>query len=506
MWKLLEQFPRASLHHIGRAAGRPIRSVTYKHDAIEMLCALPEAVLERALAEGLALPDLQQLCRRVGRADTGSKTALAARVLAAVDEPSAQSQRWRPFAEARAFAHRLEFISQKEWYAFARGRLPGKGTLPADIPKSPYQAYEKSGWTTWGDFLGTGHVATRLMTYRPFRQARAYARSLGLAGTAEWQALCRTRGGNRPALPPDIPATPHNIYAGRGWVNYTDWLGTGRVRMSGDQCRSYEDACAFAQALGVRSQSEWYAYCRGELRGRGRRPRDIPSAPDQVYRDRGWVSWGQFLGTNAVANCWRTFCSFAAARTYARKLGLRSRSAWYAASNRPANIPSHPNQAYAEKGWAGWGDFLGTNVVATFRRRFRSFAAARAYARKLGLSSQNAWSSWSAAGNRPADIPCHPERTYAGKGWVSWGDFLGTGNVYPARRRSFAAMRAFVRRLGLRSGSEYRRAKRDGRIPEDIPMEIEQHPEWQGWADFLGPSYTGRPRVTRRARTRDPRG
>jgi hypothetical protein len=64
--------------------------------------------------------------------------------------------------------------------------------------------------------------------------------------------------------------------------------------------------------------------------------------------------------------------------------------------------------------------------------------------------------------------------------------------VYPARRRSFAAMRAFVRRLGLRSDSEYHRAKRDGRIPEDIPMEIEQHPEWQGWADFLGPSYTGR--------------
>jgi hypothetical protein len=46
-------------------------------------------------------------------------------------------------------------------------------------------------------------------------------------------------------------------------------------------------------------------------------------------------------------------------------------------------------------------------------------------------------------------------------------------------------MRAFVRRLGLRSAAEYRAAKRDGRIPDDIPLKIERHPDWKGWADFL---------------------
>jgi hypothetical protein len=431
LWQLLERFPRALLYRIGRAARAPVNNRTYKRDLIEALCALPEAALERALIKGLARRDLQALCAQISYASTGSKADLAARLRAAVDEPTAHAPRWRPFAEARTFAQRLELTGLREWYAFVRGRLPAKGALPTDIPTQPNQVYAKTGWTSWGDFLGTGHVAQRLRTYRPFRQARAYARSLGLASRAEWLALCRARVGGRRVLPPDIPATPHRVYAGRGWIGYGDWLGTGRVRASNYQSRSYEEACAFVRALGIRSQPQWWAYCRGELPGHGPRPLDIPSTPHQAYRGRGWVSWGHFLGTNSIA---------------------------------------------------------------TFKRTYRSFAAARAYVRKQGLRNRHAWSTWCEAGNRPADIPSRPDRTYVGKGWVSWGDFLGTGNIAASRvrRRSFAAMSAFVRRLGLRSGGEYVRAKRAGRIPGDIPTMIQRHPEWKGWADFLGPSYTGR--------------
>lgn len=327
----------------------------------------------------------------------------------------------------------MELTGQKEWFDFVAGHLPAKGALPADIPASPPVAYAKAGWTTWGDFLGTGNVAPRLRKYRPFHQARAYARSLGLANLDEWQEFCQARSGNRRVLPPDIPAAPHHVYAGRGWVTYGDWLGTGRVHASKDQYRSYEAACAFVRSVGIRSLEEWRAYCRGELGGLGPRPRDIPSHPDRVYRGRGWTTWGAFFGTNAIAS---------------------------------------------------------------FKRTFRPFAAARAYARKLGLPSKSAWQSWRATEERPADIPAGPSRTYRDQGWVSWGDFLGTGRIHPSRvrRRSFPAMRAFVRQLGLRTRGEFLRAHHDGRIPKDIPVKIERHRDWKGWADFLGPSYAGRTR------------
>ena len=37
------------------------------------------------------------------------------------------------------------------------------------------------------------------------------------------------------------------------------------------------------------------------------------------------------------------------------------------------------------------------------------------------MSSMRAWR----ASDRPADVPAHPDRDYAGQGWAGWVDFLG---------------------------------------------------------------------------------
>jgi hypothetical protein len=659
LWQLFEQFPRKSLYRIGRAARASVADGTRKHDVIETLCALPEAVLEQALVEGLARQDLQALCKRLGYASTGSNADLAARLLAAVDDPALRAPRWRPFTEARAFAQRLGLASRAEWYAFGGGHLPDKGALPADVPVAPDARYANAGWTSWGDFLGTGYVAPRLRTYRPFQQARAYARSLGLASRAEWSAFVRGHLPNKGVLPADIPALPPQTYAKAGWTNWGDFLGTGYVAQRLRTYRPFQQARAYARSLGLTSRTEWLAFVRGDLPDKGTPPADIPRHPHLCYVKAGWTSWGDFLGTGRVANQKRVFRPFRQARVYARSLGLASSAEWSAfvhgdlpdKGTLPADIPTQPGQAYARAGWTSWGDFLGTgnvarhimtyrpfqqarayarslglgsraewqvfcrarsgkrralppdipaaphlvyadhgwlgygdwldtgrvplskdqyrsyeeactfvralgirsqaewrtycrgelgglgprpldipgapsqvysglgwvswghflgtNTVASARRTFRSFAAARAYVRKQGLRSNTEWRAWCAAGNRPADIPAAPDAVFRGRGWVSWRDFLGTDNIAPSRvrRRSFAAMRAFVRRLGLSAASEYRQAKRDGRIPKDIPLMIERHPEWKGWTDFLGPSYAGSRRpVTHQARKRGRRG
>ena len=94
------------------------------------------------------------------------------------------------------------------------------GKLPSDIPASPNQAYAEDGWQGWGDWLGTGTIAPQLREYRPFEQARAYARSLGLRSGAEWRAFAANG-----KLPSDIPANPHRTYAEDGWQGMGDWLG-----------------------------------------------------------------------------------------------------------------------------------------------------------------------------------------------------------------------------------------------------------------------------------------
>jgi hypothetical protein len=92
------------------------------------------------------------------------------------------------------------------------------------------------------------------------------------------------------------------------------------------------------------------------------------------------------------------------------------------------------------------------------RSKWRSFKEARAFARSLRMKSRGEWYAWSKAGARPVDISAYPDSVYRDKGWISWGDWLGTGTIWVGNRhyRSFGEARSFVRTLGLQSYTEWR--------------------------------------------------
>jgi hypothetical protein len=135
---------------------------------------------------------------------------------------------YRPFNQAREWVQRLGLRGRREWLAFCAGRLEGKPPKPADIPSDPASVYKDEGWISIGDWLGTGTVALSLRTYRPFAEARAWARGLGLRGKREWQAYCAGRLEGKPPKPADVPSAAHLIYKGEGWKGIPDWLGTDR--------------------------------------------------------------------------------------------------------------------------------------------------------------------------------------------------------------------------------------------------------------------------------------
>jgi predicted helicase len=94
---------------------------------------------------------------------------------------------WRKFEDARVFARGLGLKSVIEWQEYCQS-----GKKPADIPTKPARSYENAGWTTWGDWLGTGAVASHLREYRPFKKARAFVLGLGLKSVAEWKVYCQS--------------------------------------------------------------------------------------------------------------------------------------------------------------------------------------------------------------------------------------------------------------------------------------------------------------------------
>jgi len=223
----------------------------------------------------------------------------------------------------------------------------------------------------------------------------------------------------------------------------------------------------------------------------GKIPRDIPSNPQRTYK-KEWKSWGDWTGTGIVAPKLRVYRSFEEARKFVHSLKLENQKNWleYSKSeNKPEDIPANPNTVY-KKEWKSLGDWLGTGTVATFQREYRSFEEARQFVHSLRLNGANAWRKFVKTKNMPDDISSVPHRTYKDKGWISWGDWLGTGIIatYVIKYREFEEAKKFIRSLGLKSVNEWREYSKSGKRPIDIPLNLAKtyKKDWKGWGDLFG--------------------
>jgi hypothetical protein len=267
--------------------------------------------------------------------------------------------RFLPFEEARAFARGLGLKTVAEWRAFSNGRLPDKGARPTWIPGNPVAVYEE--WRSWGDWLGTGTVANGRRAYRPFEEARAFVRGLGLVSREHWTSFVQGRIAGLEALPTDVPRAPHMVYR-ETWQGWGDWLGNGALGPGRRAWRPFEAARTFARGLRLASEREWRAFASGELPGR-ELPADIPASPHVVYASE-WGGYDDWLGAERPR---RRFRSFERARELARSLGLRDRAEWDAWARgalkalgaRPTDVPADPDRAYRGRGWRGFEDWLG---------------------------------------------------------------------------------------------------------------------------------------------------
>lgn len=341
------------------------------------------------------------------------------------------------FEEARAFVHQLNLANLKEWHKYVKGKLNTLPAKPENIPNSPELVYKDFGWQGYGDWLGTFTIAPFQRTYRPFKEARKFARELGLTSSEKWLKYCRGDFSNLPKKPDDIPTNVARKYE-KDWVSYKDFLNSGLHKQKYSKFKSYDEAKKFINTLGLNNYKEWKSYLVGELTTLPIKPKDIPANPAGVYKSKGWIGIGDWLGTDAFPYAHQNYVPFKEAREFVRNLGLTSSVEWVQyckdeldwLDSKPDSIPANVVRKYEGNGWKGFKDFLHSDKHRKNIKSFLKYKEAKTIVVNLGIKSEQDYLDYLSGkseqkyGKPSKKLPENPRVIYRRQGWKGWKEFL----------------------------------------------------------------------------------
>jgi len=163
-----------------------------------------------------------------------------------------------PFEEARKIAREMKLERTEDYLEIAR-----KGKLPPGTPSTPNMVYKDEGWIDWYDYLGTGML--------PFEEAKKLVRKLGIKNSSEYKKLKKQK-----KLPKELPQGPEVTYKKQGWIDWYDYLGTGRTTQK--NLLPFKEAKEVSQKLKIKNRSDYVKRYRAK-----KLPKGMPSDPHKVY-------------------------------------------------------------------------------------------------------------------------------------------------------------------------------------------------------------------------------
>ncbi|MGU1101189.1 VPA1269 family protein [Pseudomonas aeruginosa] len=289
---------------------------------------------------------------------------------------------------------------------------------------------------------------TKSSSFASLGDAKIIVREQCIRTISEYKVYARTDS--------RLPAQPCRTYAGKGWVDWYDFVGAERNILY----EEYEEAKDSISGLSLKTSREYLIRCNKDPR--------LPRAPWQKFKDSGWVGWQSFLGNPGV------YSSYLDSKLVASELKIKGKSDYCVKRKLDRRLPRFPDKEYAGRGWISWDDFLGIVKL----EKYNDYGGAQSSAQALGMETAREYISRYKEDPR---LPFNPKKAYEGRGWVSWAVFLGKTECYS----SYETAQVAVQMLGIKSSDDYRALYR---LDPKLPC----HPEntyidsWSGWQLFLG--------------------
>ena len=277
---------------------------------------------------------------------------------------------WRTFEDVKTWVLENQIKSTSDWTKATR-----KLEFPKDIPKAPDQVYKN--WKNWGDFLGTGYIATFNREYLNYDEARKFLKENypKIKTEAQWFKFTKSK---------EFPKNMRVVMRGD-----PDWKGMNHfLNFVKPKYFNYKNARNKLLKLSIRSAKEYFLKVKN---------REIssyfPLTPQSFYKNK-WNGWTKYLGsknisTNKISDGFYKI-SFEGLQKIAKDNSIMSKKEWYVFSKQRDDIPRTPfiYPLYKKK-WKGWISFLGKESKSG--RSYVSYDKFLNYLKKNKIKSVNEW-------------------------------------------------------------------------------------------------------------------
>jgi len=179
-------------------------------------------------------------------------------------------------------------------------------------------------------------------------------KNLNINSETEWRLISKLE-----TFPDNIPKDPRSYFS-ENWISWGDFLSTNRVsdNLIKENYITYDGSkeWIFKNIGIVKSRKEWK-----KLVSEGIIPNFIPNRPERFYKNknRGWISWGDFLSNGTIANQLKKIVSYSDAKIIINNLNITTLKEYKEKQKLYVNIlPAHPHLTYKNKGYTSYEEFF----------------------------------------------------------------------------------------------------------------------------------------------------
>jgi very-short-patch-repair endonuclease/acyl-CoA-binding protein len=264
------------------------------------------------------------------------------------------------------------------------------------------------------------------MEYYSYNESKEYLKKFNIKSSFQFYRLIKDG-----SLSQKINKRPYSFFKTKkrnNWISWEDFLSFKKCEQK-KKFLSFDESLKIVRKLHLKNQKDWV----DKFKELNLSYLKIPSNPNIIYKDTGWISYSHWLGLSSYKNVGKIeYLSYDDCKKYIKLhfSEIKNKVNWtsFDKSKLPLSIPKRPDYIYKKNGdWINWENFLDSDISPRSKSKLLlNFEDAKKYIKDLKFKDQYEFYKYIDE-NDINFLPKRPDYIYR-KDWTGYIDFLGCVN------------------------------------------------------------------------------